>query len=136
MPIRIEFPLNYKFSRREIIYVAASPFPDHRRINIDLTRPMTFSTDGGTGSSVATQFATDYHILIIQRNLSGVSLSLFFSLFLSLKPLNWLGEKEGEGRMKAEKYEICEMQSARAVHRNGDGWKWDRHVGRSSSIHS
>ena len=38
--------------------------------------------------------------------------------------------------MKAEKYEICEMQSARAVHRNGDGWKWDRHVGRSSSIHS
>lgn len=39
--------------------------------------------------------------------------------------------------MKAEKYEICEMQSARAVHRNGDGWKRDRHVGRSSSgIHS
>ena len=39
--------------------------------------------------------------------------------------------------MKAEKYEICEMQSARAVHRNGDGWKRDRHVGRSwSGIHS
>lgn len=43
--------------------------------------------------------------------------------------------------MKAEKYEICEnmckVHAQRLVHRNGDGWKRDRHVGRSSSgIHS
>lgn len=92
MPIRIEFPLNYKFSRREVIYV--SLLPDHRRINIGLTRPMTFLTNEDAGSSVATQFATDYHILIIQSNLSDAS---SLSLFLSLRPLNWERKKGEEG---------------------------------------
>lgn len=64
----------------------------------------------GTGSSVATQFATDYHILIIQRNLSGVP----SSLFLSLRPLNWRARRERGGEIN-ERNTKCKIQSARAT---------------------